>query len=439
MNLLEIYKNYNKILFETLNFFLVLTSFFFIERFIYISNFNLLPWVRDIFSYSFLVVISIFTFFYFFEREKWSYFLINKIKLISFFLIFIIICSFIELIQKSSRFDLILDITWVFFIYLGFYLLNLNFEIKKKIFIHSSIILAIYSLLLLFFVPCYSFYIYGFFFDAQNYCSNIRSLDIINHINFSKEKSIAYLLNFYLIFYFLFFKKENNIKLDLIYFLINFFIFLVLIIIKSKSGLIILIFTNILLILLTKKKLKFFQIIFSILIIFLSINTLLIKPHQNVVNLWKNIFNITLSKNNFKVDKSIEFSGKKNTYKIILENDQYRSYDVRYETVKNTLNLIKKNLWFGVGFGNLAQIKYKNYISHSYLINFLAAYGLIGFIFFTLFIFLILRLYYLQNNELLKTILFLNFIFLTLLATPDLPWFFGLLIFLTTNKSLKFK
>ena len=133
MNILARHKDYNKVLYEALIFFLVLTSFFFIERFIYISNLDLLPWVRDIFSYSFFVVVSIFTFFYFFERKIWSDFLINKIKLISFFVIFIIICSVIELIQISPRFDMLLDLIWVFFIYLGFDLLNLNREIKKRV------------------------------------------------------------------------------------------------------------------------------------------------------------------------------------------------------------------------------------------------------------------------------------------------------------------
>lgn len=439
MNILARHKDYNKVLYEALIFFLVLTSFFFIERFIYISNLDLLPWVRDIFSYSFFVVVSIFTFFYFFERKIWSDFLINKIKLISFFVIFIIICSVIELIQISPRFDMLLDLIWVFFIYLGFDLLNLNREIKKRVFIYSSIILIIYSLFLLAFVPCYSFYIFGFFFDAQNYCANIYSIESINHTNLKKEKSIAYLLNFYLIFYFLFFKKENNIKLALTYFIINFFIFLVLIVIKSKSGLILLIAINLLFVFLTKKRLKIAQIFFSIFIIFLSINTLLIKPNHNVISLWANIFKISLSKEDFKSDKSIEFNELKNSYKIILERDQYRSYDVRYETTLNTLSLFKKNLLFGVGFGNLALAKYKNYISHSYLINFLAAYGLLGFIFFISFIFVILRVNYSQNYEILKSILFLSFILLTLLATPDLPWFFGLLVFLATNKSLDFK
>ena len=142
MNILTLYQKYNKIIFRFLSVLLIFTSFFMIERFIYLSNVKVLPWVRDIFSYSFLIFFSIFVIFTFLKKILKEYFLKNTKVFIFFFLI--IYCFVLEIIKKEIRFDLILDLLWVFFIYVGFELLSHKIELRKEILKYSMIILVFF-------------------------------------------------------------------------------------------------------------------------------------------------------------------------------------------------------------------------------------------------------------------------------------------------------
>ena len=144
MNILTLYQKYNKIIFRFLSVLLIFTSFFMIERFIYLSNVKVLPWVRDIFSYSFLIFFSIFVIFTFFEKKILKEYFLKNTKVFSYFFFLIIYCFVLEIIKKEIRFDLILDLLWVFFIYVGFELLSHKIELRKEILKYSMIILVFF-------------------------------------------------------------------------------------------------------------------------------------------------------------------------------------------------------------------------------------------------------------------------------------------------------
>ena len=440
MNILTLYQKYNKIIFRFLSVLLIFTSFFMIERFIYLSNVKVLPWVRDIFSYSFLIFFSIFVIFTFFEKKILKEYFLKNTKVFSYFLFLIIYCFVLEIIIKEIRFDLILDLLWVFFIYVGFELLSHKIELRKEILKYSMIILVFFSIFLILFVPCVSFNIFDLFFETESYCKKILSFDQINFVNLSKDKSIAYIMNFILIYLFLVNKNDELPKNYFSYFITSILFFFVLLIIKSKSGLIIFIFINILILfLIVNKTIKLLQIICIISYVFLSINTILIKPVDNIFVLWSKIFSLSISNtseiiNNNKVEINL-LDPRYPSNKIVLKDSQYNSYDTRIETSKKTLNLFFNNFWFGVGFNDLNKAKYKNFISHSYILNFMAAYGIISFLLLNLIIFYVLNKN-LKKNKKLLFFLFFTFIYLIFLATPDLPWFFGILFFILSNKKI---
>ena len=111
--------------------------------------------------------------------------------------------------------------------------------------------------------------------------------------------------------------------------------------------------------------------------------------------LWSKIFSLSISNtseiiNNNKVEINL-LDPRYPSNKIVLKDSQYNSYDTRIETSKKTLNLFFNNFWFGVGFNDLNKAKYKNFISHSYILNFMAAYGIISFLLLNLIIFYVLN------------------------------------------------
>ena len=115
-------------------------------------------------------------------------------------------------------------------------------------------------------------------------------------------------MNFILIYLFLVNKNDELPKNYFSYFITSILFFFVLLIIKSKSGLIIFIFINIIILfLIVNKTIKLLQIICIISYVFLSINTILIKPVDNIFVLWSKIFSLSISNiseiiNNNKVE-----------------------------------------------------------------------------------------------------------------------------------------
>jgi O-antigen ligase len=185
-------------------------------------------------------------------------------------------------------------------------------------------------------------------------------------------------------------------------------------------------------------KKKYYEIIY---VIMFTIITILLLTRLNIVLLLLTVFYILLFRNKLSIGKKLSFFGVGlcaiaiviyltpgiqarflelyNSFSVKPKNEAYDSTNTRKAIFDCSVSISKDNLLFGVGFENLQAklnscyqsnydsdfYKERNYMTHNYYFYFLLSSGIIGLLFYLMYLFNIIKIVLKTKNFLLNIFL----------------------------------